>query len=159
MIPNGFIDKNGGMAFDTMNGSLHKDEMMNNFQTKIGQNMDFDLPPYNSEGNNEVAKSYPEEVFHEEIFYYPVDEVIVEECCPASIYRAMPCCAGERAPFWQVWNKQRYKCLKKMGFYNNYSLLVLSSKKFTTFLFSQLIYHSGGFVQTMFHAEFTSECL
>ena len=75
MIPNGFIDKNGGMAFDTMNGSLHKDEMMNNFQTKIGQNMDFDLPPYNSEGN-EVAKSYPEEVFHEEIFYYPVDEVI-----------------------------------------------------------------------------------
>ena len=46
-------------------------------------------------GGQEKDKSYPDEMFHEEVYYYPVDEVIVEDCCPASVYKKMPCCAGK----------------------------------------------------------------
>ena len=56
---------------------------------------------------DEKEKDYPDEMFHEEVYYYPVDEVIVEDCCPASVYKKLPCCAGETAPFWQVWDRHR----------------------------------------------------
>ena len=45
-------------------------------------------------GENQ-EKEYPGEMYDEEVYYYPVDEVIVEECCPASVYKKMPCCAGK----------------------------------------------------------------
>ena len=118
-LANGFHEKNGALPFDTlssgmMNGGVqHKEEMIQNFKTQIGHDMNFDLPPVYPHNNTEVesdtnnTSSYPEEVFHEEVYYYPVDEVIVEECCPAAVYRSMPCCAGETHPFWQVWNKHR----------------------------------------------------
>ena len=39
-------------------------------------------------------KEYPGEVYDEEVYFYPVDEVIVEDCCPASVYKKIPCCEG-----------------------------------------------------------------
>ena len=47
-------------------GAGHKEEMLQTFQTKIGQNMDFDLPPYQE--HDELAKTYQDEQFHEEVF-------------------------------------------------------------------------------------------
>ena len=72
-IPNGFTEKNGNnIPYDTssggmMNGDIkRKDEIIQNFQTKIGQDMNFDLTPYNND-DDEMAKTYPEEAFHEEV--------------------------------------------------------------------------------------------
>ena len=48
-----------------MNGGGGKEEMLQTFQTKIGQNMDFDLPPYQE--HDELAKTFPDEQFHEEV--------------------------------------------------------------------------------------------
>ena len=39
-------------------------------------------------------KEYPGEMYDEEVYFYPVDEVIVEDCCPASVYKKIPCCEG-----------------------------------------------------------------
>jgi voltage-gated sodium channel type II alpha len=148
---NGYPEKSGGsiLPFDTTkppgmttdedyhlqngggNGGV-KEDMMNNFHSKIGQDMDLNIPPYQKatfsnggvtnaetiDANDDDAGSfqYPvvneesdplDEKFHEEVFYYPVDEVIVEDCCPAVVYRKMPCCLGDSSPFWQVWNRHR----------------------------------------------------
>ena len=46
-------------------GGGGKEEMLQTFQTKIGQNMDFDLPPYQE--HDELAKTFPDEQFHEEV--------------------------------------------------------------------------------------------
>ena len=46
-------------------------------------------------------------MYHEEVYYYPVDEVMVEDCCPASIYKKLPCCANDTSVFWVNWNYQR----------------------------------------------------
>ena len=72
----------------------------------------------------------------EEVLYDPVDEIVVEECCPAGCYRCptlqhhhhhhhyrhhhhhqqfeilhartCPCCIGDpESPFWQLWYKHR----------------------------------------------------
>ena len=44
----------------------------------------------------------------EEVMYDPVDEVVVEDCCPASCYRVFPCCQGDPdSPVWQEWYKHR----------------------------------------------------
>ena len=92
------------------NGTVMKEDMLNNFHAKIGQDMDLDLPPYEKSTfapNGDVAhdaetidvNDYADhtnpnlgmldenEKHHEEVYYYPVDEVIVEDCCPASVYR------------------------------------------------------------------------
>ncbi len=141
--PNGYPEKSG-LPFDTAlppgmtesdqmpNGNALKEDMMNNFHAKIGQDMDLNLPPYQKStfANGDVShdaetidvndygmdgnyvnmdsnRDLLDEKHHEEVYYYPVDEVIVEDCCPAVVYRKMPCCNGETAPFWQVWNKHR----------------------------------------------------
>ena len=39
-------------------------------------------------------KDYPGEMYDEEVYFYPVDEVIVEDCCPASVYKKISCCEG-----------------------------------------------------------------
>ena len=44
----------------------------------------------------------------EEVLYDPVDEVVVEDCCPPVCYRVCPCCIGDaESPFWQLWYKHR----------------------------------------------------
>ena len=49
----------------------------------------------------------------EEVMYDPVDEVIVVDCCPASCYRAFPCCQGDPdSPVWQEWYKHRLQISK-----------------------------------------------
>ena len=38
----------------------------------------------------------------------PVDEIVVEDCCPASCYVRCPCCLGDAdSPVWQLWYKHR----------------------------------------------------
>ena len=57
----------------------------------------------------------------EEVMYDPVDEVIVVDCCPASCYRAFPCCQGDPdSPVWQEWYKHRLQISK----YEIYSLII-----------------------------------
>ena len=53
-----------------------------------------------------------DEMYHEEIYYYPVDEVMVEDCCPPSVYRKFPCCLNETEPFWVVWDSHRLMASK-----------------------------------------------
>ena len=44
----------------------------------------------------------------EEVLYDPVDEIVVEECCPPGCYKTCPCCIGDpESPFWQLWYKHR----------------------------------------------------
>ena len=44
----------------------------------------------------------------EEVLYDPVDEIVVEDCCPPVCYRICPCCIGDaESPFWQLWYKHR----------------------------------------------------
>ena len=43
-----------------------------------------------------------------QVFYDPVDEVVVEDCCPRFVYNTFPFCNGDaESPFWQVWSKHR----------------------------------------------------
>ena len=43
-----------------------------------------------------------------EVMYDPVDDVVVEDCCPAICYRLCPCCIGDPdSPFWQLWYRHR----------------------------------------------------
>ena len=53
--------------------------------------------------------SYVQEMAHvEEVLYDPVDEVVVEDCCPPVCYRVCPCCNGDPdSPLWQEWHKHR----------------------------------------------------
>ncbi|QQP35113.1 Sodium channel protein, partial [Caligus rogercresseyi] len=40
--------------------------------------------------------------------YDPIDDVVVEDCCPAICYRTCPCCIGDPdSPFWQLWYRHR----------------------------------------------------
>lgn len=51
----------------------------------------------------------PEDIKHvHEVIYDPVDEVVVEDCCPEVCYRTCPCCIGDPdSPFWQLWYRHR----------------------------------------------------
>ena len=43
-----------------------------------------------------------------EVLMDPVDDVVVEECCPEVCYRVCPCCIGDPdSPFWQLWYRHR----------------------------------------------------
>jgi hypothetical protein len=43
-----------------------------------------------------------------EVFIDPVDDVVVEDCCPEICYRLCPCCIGDPdSPFWQLWYRHR----------------------------------------------------
>ena len=44
----------------------------------------------------------------EEVLEDPVDDVVVEKCCPEICYRICPCCIGDPdSPFWQLWYRHR----------------------------------------------------
>ena len=44
----------------------------------------------------------------QEVLIDPVDDVVVEECCPEVCYRVCPCCIGDPdSPFWQLWYRHR----------------------------------------------------
>ena len=44
----------------------------------------------------------------DEVLYDPVDDVVVEDCCPPVCYRVCPCCVGDpESPLWQEWHKHR----------------------------------------------------
>jgi len=67
----------------------------------------------------DVASSYSDEEEEErqplpgknveEVLYDPVDEVVVEKCCPDVCYRISPCCLGDPddSPFWHLWYRHR----------------------------------------------------
>ena len=42
------------------------------------------------------------------VLHDPVDDVVVEDCCPGICYRVCPCCIGDPdSPFWQLWYRHR----------------------------------------------------
>lgn len=59
--------------------------------------------------DDEPISFAPEDIKHvEEVLYDPVDEVVVEDCCPEVCYRTCPCCIGDPdSPFWQLWYRHR----------------------------------------------------
>ncbi len=60
----------------------------------IGDNISYD--------EASAGKNVPEALLD------PVDEIVVEECCPEVCYRMCPCCIGDMdSPFWQLWYKHR----------------------------------------------------
>ena len=114
---NGHAEKNGGITtYDpegtkestSLNGGFHigKEELMNDFQMKIGQDMDIGIPSYDAQKHDttidENGAKESEDMYNEEVYYYPVDEVIVENCCPAGWYRKFPCCLNESSVFMKV---------------------------------------------------------
>jgi len=60
-------------------------------------------------GDDDGISFAPEDIKHvEEVLYDPVDEVVVEDCCPEVCYRTCPCCIGDPdSPFWQLWYRHR----------------------------------------------------
>ena len=62
----------------------------------------------------------PDEIkFIQEAVYDPVDEVVVEDCCPEVCYRTCPCCIGDPdSPFWQMWYRHRLQ-VSRYGTYSN----------------------------------------
>ena len=56
----------------------------------------------------------------EEVYYNPVDDVVVEDCCPQGCYKKLPCCAGDPdSPMWQEWHKQRLQISKYASILEN----------------------------------------
>ena len=54
-----------------------------------------------------------EEQKHEEVFFNPSDEVIVEDCCPRKINSSFEWLTRENdSTFWQVWSRHRLLGLK-----------------------------------------------
>ena len=44
----------------------------------------------------------------EEALNDPLDDVVVEDCCPLVCYTQCPFCVGDvNSPFWQLWYKHR----------------------------------------------------
>lgn len=44
----------------------------------------------------------------DEVLFDPVDDVVVERCCPDVCYNVCPCCIGDPdSPFWQLWYRHR----------------------------------------------------
>ena len=71
-----------------------------------------------NEADNDILSQT--EIKHvEEVLIDPVDDVVVEDCCPEVCYRVCPCCIGDPdSPFWQLWYRHRlqvsrYSCLLK----------------------------------------------
>ena len=59
-------------------------------------------------GPDEDMLSQTEIKHVEEVLMDPVDDVVVEECCPEVCYRICPCCIGDPdSPFWQLWYRHR----------------------------------------------------
>ena len=67
-----------------------------------GENGGPPLPP------DEDILSQTEIKHVEEVLMDPVDDVLVEDCCPEVCYRVCPCCIGDPdSPFWQLWYRHR----------------------------------------------------
>ncbi len=44
----------------------------------------------------------------EEVLEDPIDDVVVERCCPDICYSVCPCCIGDPdSPFWDLWYRHR----------------------------------------------------
>lgn len=74
------------------------------------EDLDHD-PDRRANGNaapDEDILSHTEIKHVEEVLIDPVDDVVVEECCPEVCYRVCPCCIGDPdSPFWQLWYRHR----------------------------------------------------
>ena len=84
-----------------------------------------------------INSKYMEETVNvEEVFYDPVDEVVVDDCCPPVCYRVFPCCVDDPdSPFWQEWHKHRlqitrFKILSKI--FLSITLMFSDSLKIST---------------------------
>ena len=95
-----------------------KESILKQTSTTIGKGFELDEnPPKDKTTNNLPSSVVPSEIVqdkaHEDVYFNPEDEVIVEDCCPKYVYKVMPCCNGDsKSPFWQVWNRHRLLGLK-----------------------------------------------
>lgn len=81
----------------------------------IGNGLDLKVPLTEKTAlpNNVVQANLVEDKPDEEMYYNPVNDVVVEDCCPPWFYKKFPSCSGDvESPFWQVWSRHRYLGLK-----------------------------------------------
>lgn len=92
-------DENGWGV--SRHSSLQFDEKIDGDELKNGGT---DVPP---DVDDDILSQT--EIKHvEEVLIDPVDDVVVEDCCPEVCYRVCPCCIGDPdSPFWQLWYRHR----------------------------------------------------
>ena len=85
-------DMHGGIEYDGSNGGVG-----GGGGGKEGGSQEDQGSPHSDEVKNV-----------KEVLYDPIDDVVVEDCCPEVCYRVCPCCIGDLdSPFWQLWYKHR----------------------------------------------------
>ena len=58
-----------------------------------------------------------------EVLHDPVDDVVVEDCCPQVCYRLCPCCIGDPdSPFWQLWWRHRLQVSRCRNTYFKFTI-------------------------------------
>ena len=79
-----------------------KDAMIGNgFSHLLPPGYEDSLPPAETTATSRDKVS-------EVIDYNPLEEIMVEDCCPDVVYRLIPFCNGDpEQPFWQVWSRHR----------------------------------------------------
>ena len=83
----------------------------------FGYNTFLDQPskdfPYFEDGHQQYIEDDIEEYDdygkqEKEIFFMPIGDVPVEDCCPDVVYYKIPWCRGNKySPFWVVWDEHR----------------------------------------------------
>lgn len=68
----------------------------------------------------------------EEALFDPVDDVVVEQCCPDVCYRVCPCCIGDPdSPFWQLWYRHRLQVSRYvLSLHHGYCIYIMFSGYF-----------------------------
>ena len=111
-VGNGGPEENGWGGVSTSSLNLGGTDLEKQTDANGGHHEDM----IKSDANNDDIKEPLEddilsqtEIKHvEEVLIDPVDDVVVEECCPEVCYRVCPCCIGDPdSPFWQLWYRHR----------------------------------------------------
>ena len=88
---------NGGFVNFGYNSFLDQPKDFHHFEDGQQQYIEDDIEEYDDYGKQE-----------KEIFFIPIGDVPVEDCCPDVIYNKIPWCEGDRhSPFWIVWDEHR----------------------------------------------------
>ena len=90
--------------------SIHSgDSRWNRSQNKKNESISGSMEKIELDEKEDQMLPSPEDIKKvEEVMYDPIDEIVVEDCCPPGCYKACPCCIGDPdSPFWQLWYKNR----------------------------------------------------
>ena len=88
-----------GAGADVKNGSLQFDN---------DNDIEYDQSGKGGDDGDDISIN-PDDIKNvKEVLLDPVDDIVVEDCCPEVCYRVCPCCIGDPdSPFWQLWFRHR----------------------------------------------------